>query len=455
MAAYGPYGVIRAEDAGQVRVGIVGTPEAIDNALKLLEEISSPIDQDTAVDCVLHPSFPGMNSQAPFRVHIVTQNQWHRPLHKRDFRSIMQCGDFNTRRWLLQELVGAEVRAINELEHPPQVVLCAFSDSFVSLLGNGVVNQDAKRTLKDEILSESGEGTSDSLLHDFCDGLKAECMGSLATEIIWEQKEPEIGGTQDRATRSWTLSLALLNKAGLAHWRLADASGDSCFIGISYYRESQDPSSHILRCFAHVVTEFGDGFVIQGDAFEWDPRKEGEKEPHLNEVQAEKLLSRSLRVFEKGTGISPRKAAIHKSTPYSDAERKGFENALGNVARYGLMTITQRGIFCVRPGRNPTLRGTAIPFDEKMGLVFTSGYVPFLRGYHGTKIPQPLEIMENWGSTSFQQAGQDLIRLTKLDLGSPRFCTEFPISLSRCPQIANVLQALGRREAAVEDRYYF
>src|ERR1700688_2976934 len=88
LASYGPYGVARQVESRQVRVGIVGTPEAIDNSLNLLEEISLSIEQDANIDCVLHPSFPGMNSQEPFRVHLVTQSQWHRRLHKTDFRSL-------------------------------------------------------------------------------------------------------------------------------------------------------------------------------------------------------------------------------------------------------------------------------------------------------------------------------------------------------------------------------
>src|ERR1700730_2853664 len=65
LAAYGPYGVTGPEEPGQIRVGIVGTAEAIDKALKLLEEISHPIEQGVNVDCVLHPSFPGLNVQGP------------------------------------------------------------------------------------------------------------------------------------------------------------------------------------------------------------------------------------------------------------------------------------------------------------------------------------------------------------------------------------------------------
>src|SRR5579864_5305819 len=66
LAAYGPYGVTGPEERAQIRVGIVGTTEGIDRTLKLLEEISQPIEQGSNVDCVLHPSFPGLNAQAPF-----------------------------------------------------------------------------------------------------------------------------------------------------------------------------------------------------------------------------------------------------------------------------------------------------------------------------------------------------------------------------------------------------
>src|SRR4029077_12874674 len=63
LAAFGPYGVSRREQATQVRIGIVGDAEGIDDALKLFEEMSRPIEQDANLDCVLSPSFPGMNSQ--------------------------------------------------------------------------------------------------------------------------------------------------------------------------------------------------------------------------------------------------------------------------------------------------------------------------------------------------------------------------------------------------------
>jgi hypothetical protein len=435
-------------------VGIVGTAEAIDKAHELLKEISQPVGQDADVDCVLRPSFPGVNVEDPFHVQLVTQTQWQRPFNREDIRSLQECGDPGARSRLLQAMFGREVRAISKLENPPRVVLCAVSEPIARLLAKETANNDGHYAVNKEILWDGGERISYSFFHEFRSGLKAECMGSLPTEIIWDQPYSETGGIQDRATRAWNLSVALLYKAGLIPWQLAHASDDSCFVGISFYRVSESVSSHTVKSFAHVVTELGDGFVVDGDAFKWDPCKEGDKAPHLDEEQARRLLSRALAVFEKEIGVSPRKTTVHKGTPYSDAERRGFTNALCNIPEYGLMTITRRGLFCMRPGRKPILRGTAIPFDEKLGLVFSSGYVPFLRGYPGNGIPHPLEITENWGSMSFLQAGRDLIRLTKLDLNSCDICAEFPITLARCQEIGDVLRALGQKEPAMDDRDY-
>jgi hypothetical protein len=454
LGAFGLHGVTRPDETRQVRVGIVGTAESIDAALSLLKEISQPIEQGANVDCVQNPSFPGINSQVPFQVHLVTQSQWHRSLHKRDFRSLEGCGDFNTKRWLLQEVFGSEVQAMGQLEFPPQVVLCVVSEPMTRLLGRVNAKVDPNSNSKNEILAGDGEGISHGLLREFRGGLRAECMGALPTEIIWDQAYSKINGMRDRATLAWNLSLALLHKSGLIPWRLANASDDSCFVGISFYRTSQTASSRTLKTFAHVVSEYGVGFIVDGDVFEWGTRKKGEKSPHLDEGQASRLLSRALAVFKEKIGSAPHKVTVHKSTPYSDAERRGFENSLQNVLQYGLITISRRGIFFVRPGRKPILRGTAIPFGENLGLVFTSGYVPFLRAYSGYRIPKPLEITENWGSLSFQQVAQDLVRLTKLDLSSPAFCTDLPITLTHSMEIRDVLEVLGQKEPSIDDRYY-
>jgi hypothetical protein len=89
-----------------------------------------------------------------------------------------------------------------------------------------------------------------------------------------------------------------------------------------------------------------------------------------------------------------------------------------------------------------------------LGLVFSSGFVPFLRGYAGNRIPHPVEVTENWGSMDFQQVARDLLRLTKLDLNSPEFCTDLPITLAKCQEIKDVLEVLDQKENSINHRYY-
>src|SRR5205823_5270418 len=113
---------------------------------------------------------------------------------------------------------------------------------------------------------------------------------------------------------------------------------------------------------------------------------------------------------------------------YTVEERAGFTDALAlaGVAYYALVTLSRRGICCLRPGNKPALRGTIIEFGEKKGLVYTIGYVPFLRCYPGFRIPQPLEITENWGSLTFREVAADLLRLTKLNWNTAAFLLRGP-----------------------------
>jgi hypothetical protein len=155
------------EEPGQVGVGIVGTAEAIDKTLKLLEEISQPIEQDADVDCVLRPSFPGLNVECPFQVHLVTQTQWQRPLNQEDLRSLDECGDSSARRRLLHATFSREVRAISKLQNPPKVVLCAVSEPIARLFAEETASSDGNYAVNNEILRDGGEHISHSLLREF------------------------------------------------------------------------------------------------------------------------------------------------------------------------------------------------------------------------------------------------------------------------------------------------
>jgi hypothetical protein len=419
LAAYGPYCNAGGVGRGQLRVGIIGTEEAIEKTLSLLQEISGPVEQDPSLDSIHYPSFPGLNSGKPFSVDVITQPSWHRSASPQALRLAEDCGDSIAKFGMLRELFGAQVHAMSILEFPPNVVICA-----------------APACLERSLLN-------------------AACAQSLPIEIVsngnWQQADDV---QKDKATEAWNLSVRLLYNAGLTPWRLADAAADSCFVGIYFFREPEITPSNTWTCFAHIVTDLGQGFVLRGDTFEWSVNKGPEETPHLAKDQAAKLMSRILQAYEKNVGRSPRKVVVHKTSPYTEAERLSFADPLRGIKQHALVSVSKRGTFFLRPGRKPVFRGAAIPLGEKLGLVYLSGYTPFLRCYPGKRMPQPFEITENWGSLTFQEAARDLLRLTKLNWSTSNFCAEVPATLDFSSRAREIFKILGQQDLVLEDRFY-
>jgi len=454
LAAFGPYSKTDPTRRDSIRIGIVGPADAIDRAVSLLTQISQPIEQKEGVDCVLHPSFPGLNSGEPFQIDLITQDIWHRAMRPLDIRLVEQEEDFTRRVGLLKKIVADEVRALAALDSPPDVVLCAMSQKIEEQCRTGIAEHDRERTEIAELLTGGIDEAPDETARSFRRGLKAECMDVLPTQLIWHKTLAKSRGVQDSPTVAWNLTTALMYKAKIIPWRLADVMEGSCFIGMSFFHEDEARSPFLRTSIAQAFTERGEGFVLRGETVEWDERKQRERAPHLTEEQAQNILSRVLEVYEKQVGNRPRKVVLHKTSRYSEEEKAGFEAALSGTAHHALLTIGRRGIVCLRPGMKPPLRGTSVDFGDKKGLVYTTGYAPFLRCYSGFRIPQPLEITENWGSLSFRECAEDILRLTKLNWNTSAFSTHDPITLAFSRRVGEILKQAGTKEPAVQYRYY-
>lgn len=455
LAAFGPYSKTDATRREHIRVGIVGPADAIDRAVALLAQIQQPIDQKESVDCVLHPSFPGMNSGEPFQIELITQTIWHRSLRPLDVRLVEEEDDFTRRVGLLKKCVADEVRALAALDTPPDVVICAMSQKLEELCRTGIAEYDRERAEVADLLVGDVEEPSDDSSRSFRRGLKAECMDVLPTQLIWHKTLTGTRGVQDLATRAWNLTTALMYKAKIIPWRLSDIVEGSCFVGLSFYHEDEARSPFLRTSIAQAFTDRGEGFVLRGEAVEWDERTQRERAPHLTAAQASTILARVLEVYEKQVGVKPRKVVLHKTSRYTEEERNGFETTLAaHTGQYAMLTVTRRGIFCLRPGYKAVLRGTVIDFGGRKGLVYTTGYAPFLRCYSGFRIPQPLEISENWGSLTFHECAEDILRLTKLNWNTSAFGTHDPITLAFSRRVGDILKLAGSKEPAVQYRYY-
>jgi hypothetical protein len=416
----------------KVRIGIVGTAGDIERTLDLLDEISQPIDQVPSIDCVLYPSFPGLNSGPPFEADVSIQPDWCRTIAQKELRRAAECDDPDARLALVLACFSREVQALKALKVGPEVVICAVS-------ANGEY----------PLFLEAAQNQSRDLFSKFTFGLKAACMGTLPTEIVRHEPHAPQSGIEDRATRAWNLTATLLHKSDVAAWLPGSVTPGTCYAGISSYGA---PDSRTT--FAQFVTHLGQRFIVKPENPDGHPDGETRGTARLTEEGAARLASQILDIYRQKCGGFPRKVVIHKTSRYTAAERKGFERVLAGAETYGLVTLSRRGIFCVRPGSQHILRGTSIPFGEKLGLVYTSGYVPFLRSNSGWSIPHPLEITENWGPMTFQQAAEDLLRLTKMDLNTPGFCTNDPVTLASSNHVGEILCRLGQKSPANPGKYY-
>ncbi|MFZ5928806.1 MAG: argonaute/piwi family protein [Acidobacteriota bacterium] len=454
LTAYGPYSKTDATRREQIRVGIVGPAEAVDRANRFLEQLSMPIVQSGDVDAILHPSFPGVNAGEPFQCQFVTQSIWQRTMRPGDVGLVEKHPDFRTRIGLLLGFVVSEIRALCELDSRPDVVVCAMTKSLEELCRTGIAEYDRDQRRSSEADSEGEEDIPAELARSFRRGLKAACLDLVPTQLLWHRTLAGTTGVQDLATRAWNLTVALLYKAGVIPWRLSDVIEGSCFVGISFYHEDESASPFLHTSIAQAFSERGDGFVLRGDQLEWDPQKQKEKAPHLKQEQAKRLLSRVLSAYKQQVGTMPRVVTLHKASRFTPEEQAGFEEALEGIPQYGLLTITRRGLTAFRPGPKPVLRGTIVDFGERLGLVYTTGYIPFLRCYPGFRIPQPLEITENWGSLTLTDAARDILRLTKLNWNAAAFCSRDPITLAFAKRVGDILKMAHGKEPALHYRYY-
>lgn len=474
LAAFGPYSKTDATRRSVVRVGVVGPADAVDRALVLLQRISEPISQSESLDVMLHPSFPGLNELDPFQIELVTQKVWCRTLSPADVVIIEGNPDFTARIRLLLEAVKAEILALQKLDVPPDIVIVAMSQRLEELCRVGIARYDVEQQAEDseedeltDILEETTADDSDETTEEVTDeqqedeqarsfrrGLKAACLNILPTQLLWHRTLAGSKGVQDLPSRAWNLAVAFLYKAGIVPWRLAEVIDGSCFVGISFFHPNQAKSNTLRTSVAQAFTDRGEGFVLQGDEFEWSSQDRTERSPHLSRDAARELLLRVLKVYEDQIKGPASRVVVHKTSRYTEDERLGFQDALGNIKQYALVTICRRGIFCLRPGNKPTLRGTLVEFGDKKGLIYTAGFTPFLRCYPGFRVPQPLEITENWGSLLFREVAEDIIRLTKLNWNTAAFNCVDPITLAFSKKVGEILKMANTKEPAMHYRYY-
>jgi hypothetical protein len=286
-------------------------------------------------------------------------------------------------------------------------------------------------------------------------GVPTQLVWPRTLELVPRSATRSERQVQDIATRAWNLLTALYYKAGGSPWRLAHVDPGVCFVGVSFYREILAGEPRLRTALAQMFTASGDGYVIRGKAFEWDEAAGG-RSPHLDQANAASLMRDVLALYKRqNEDRLPSRLVLHKSSRFTEEELRGFREGARSVPRMDLVAFGWRGIQFHRPGLYPPLRGMYVRFDDRNFLLYTVGYIPYLRTYPGAATPQPIEILEHHGDSPWDVVLNETLGLTKMNWNTSDFACAKPMTLAFAQRVGQILAEMREGEMPrPEYRYY-
>jgi len=470
LGIYGPVDR-RDGDRGPIRLGLIATGPMIDKVRQWMTRCQGVVTPFRRVvsrgqtirvqtDPSTVPAFPGL--RATFDTDFVLAEQLVETLSQAEIAELEGVDLFEPRVTCLATILGKRLAVLAEKATVPDVVLVALPSSIRKLCT--VPSRHRRRgkhpfTLRDLIINSLAKDRAIGQLN-LLDVAKAHGVDpeqasrenvvlhsalkihgmrvGLPTQLLWEGTLDGIG-VEDDATCAWNIWSGVYYKANNELWRLSGLTANSCFVGLSFYKDRHDES--LRCCVAQAFSDRGEGLVLRGEPFAWND--DLGKTPHLERTQAADLISRVLDAYRDHVKVQPSRVVIHKWQRFWPEERAGFELAIRNagVHSFDFVSFGSRGIRFYRAGDEPVLRGTYVQLTGG-GLLFTRGYVPFLRRYPGMRVPRPLEILEHHGSASMTQIAAEILALTKLDWNTTMFAGKEPITTAFAEDVGRILAEL-------------
>jgi len=245
---------------------------------------------------------------------------------------------------------------------------------------------------------------------------------------------------QDSATVAWNLGMTAFFKAGGKPYKLADVRPGVCYVGLVFKRDATDPSTGNACCGAQMFLNSGDGLVFRGAVGPW--YSPTEKEFHLPQERAAELMKLIVGAYKDMHGRPPAELFIHGRARFNDAEWAGFSSAVPsetNLVGVRIQGTSELKLF--RLGTHPVLRGSAYRLHDRLGYLWTSGFVPRLATYPGWEVPNPLLVEINRGGGDLLRVMGDVMALTKVNFNACVFADGLPVTLKFADAVGEILTA--------------
>lgn len=446
LLAYGPCLLPRRRVISSViRLGVIGSTETIELARNWIDRCQNEIPGKPELP-QLFQGFPGFTQV--FGCELRFLPECIEELKSDEITRAVGLKTPHERIHFAGRLLINKLKNLRMREPRPHVVICALPQSIITWCGRtqrqfktfSRQRVDTGFTQTTLVPTEDSSIENIPEIQDLRRFIKAEAMVlGIPTQLAKPStfRIDSQGSTiQDDATRAWNFCVALYYKAEGYPWKLAEMPVGTCYIGISFYRDLLNPSG-LRTSMAQVFTHTGEGLVLRGGRVEWDDIN---RAPHLTENTAFQLMNEALILYKSQMEAYPQRLVVHKSSRFYKDELSGFNKAAKMVNSTDYVTILSRGIrFMRRRGNYPPIRGSMIKLSEKNYILFTKGWVPFLKTYPGLRVPTPLEIAEHHGNSSAEQICKEILSLSKMNWNSADFCIREPITLAYSREVGRIL----------------
>jgi hypothetical protein len=263
---------------------------------------------------------------------------------------------------------------------------------------------------------------------------------------------------QERAAIAWNLSTTLYFKgARLQPWQLANVRPGVCYVGLVFKIDPSPAREGEACCAAQMFLNSGNGVVFRGALGPWYSTRD--REFHLGHEAARSLMSQVVDTYRKDHGGPPNEVFIHGRQRFSAEEWDGFCAGLPAETKHlvGVRIRTTQDLRLFRPEQDvPVLRGTAVLASDRVGYLWTTGYIPRLRTYPGFETPKPLLIDIHRGQGDLRTVMQDVLGLTKLNYNCCDYSSGLPVTLKFADRVGEILMASpkGRTAPPLPFRFY-
>lgn len=428
-------------------LGAVGT-EANCDLLHSWLELSTriiPAKEKTSKVNLFVP-FGGVNLQSGYKCEITHDDSNCRVIRESDLNDILKINNRSERVNKAVELYFEHICFLASHRNV-DIIICVMPKSFATKI------IPEKKVLIEDTLQPDAIEEKETDENNFRRALKAKVMSlNKPIQIILEGSLKPSSSRQDDATQAWNFFTALYYKSNGIPWRLPKNINKppACFVGISFYR-SRDRDT-LQTSLAQMFDELGNGVILRGQPVE----QKDDRQPHLSEADASKLLTSALNEYKFIMGNFPSRLVLHKSSKFNDEEIRGFEAAAQNfyISNLDFVTIHDSSIRLFRDAMYPPLRGSMIEFDPKHYLLLTRGSVPYFQTYPGLYIPTPLEIVLHRHDESPLSICKDILSLTKMNWNNTQFDGKYPITLACARKVGEIMKYIPE-DVSPSPRYAF